>query len=285
MGIKITISNRSTSSANDFLSAQRASITISFPPNQTLSVSLRTKVVGMDDIDWERQRINFRSPKTEHHDDKDRREIPIFPEVVQPLHEVHEQAKPGERRVLPWLENITSAATRKPLIKAIKLAGEEPREKLWTALRATRDTELREQHPAFVVDAWLGHDDLIAKRHYTQTLDRHFDAAVGSSAHHFCSQSDPHSVAQRPDTPQNPAEKRTVSHGQAIEWAKRDLNLSDETLQNKGSGELLASPRTTFVANLETDPDLAAIIEQWPDLPEAIKAGIVAMVRAAGDAE
>jgi len=182
------------------------------------------KLLEWDDIDWERQRINFRSPKTEHHDDKDRREIPIFPELVQPLHEVHEQAKPGERRVLPWLENITSAATRKPLIKAIKLAGEEPREKLWTALRATRDTELREQHPAFVVDAWLGHDDLIAKRHYTQTLDHHFDAAVGSSAHHFCSQSDSHSVAQRSDTPQNPAEKRTVSHGQAIEWAKRDLN-------------------------------------------------------------
>ena len=31
-----------------------------------------------------------------------------------------------------------------------------------------------------------------------------------------------------------------------------------------------------------TDPDLAYIINQWPDLPAAIRAGIVAMVKAAG---
>lgn len=29
------------------------------------------------------------------------------------------------------------------------------------------------------------------------------------------------------------------------------------------------------------DPDLAMIIEAWPTLPESIKAGIVAMIRAA----
>jgi hypothetical protein len=32
------------------------------------------------------------------------------------------------------------------------------------------------------------------------------------------------------------------------------------------------------------DPDLAAIIQRWPDLPEAIKAGIVALVRAVDEA-
>jgi hypothetical protein len=31
-------------------------------------------------------------------------------------------------------------------------------------------------------------------------------------------------------------------------------------------------------------PDLQAIIDAWPTLPDAIKAGIVAMVRAAGGA-
>ncbi len=29
------------------------------------------------------------------------------------------------------------------------------------------------------------------------------------------------------------------------------------------------------------DTDLAAVVEAWPDLPEALKAGIVAMVKAA----
>jgi len=36
--------------------------------------------------------------------------------------------------------------------------------------------------------------------------------------------------------------------------------------------------------NTAIDPDLAAIIERWTDLPEPLKSGILAMVRAAGDA-
>jgi hypothetical protein len=38
-------------------------------------------------------------------------------------------------------------------------------------------------------------------------------------------------------------------------------------------------------ANAETaaiDPALQAVIQAWPDLPEAIRAGILAMVQAAG---
>jgi hypothetical protein len=31
----------------------------------------------------------------------------------------------------------------------------------------------------------------------------------------------------------------------------------------------------------QNDPDLARVVEAWPALPEAIRAGIVAMVRAA----
>ena len=34
--------------------------------------------------------------------------------------------------------------------------------------------------------------------------------------------------------------------------------------------------------NRSIDPDLAAVIEAWPTLPEAVKAGILAMVNAAG---
>ncbi len=30
----------------------------------------------------------------------------------------------------------------------------------------------------------------------------------------------------------------------------------------------------------KTDPDLAAVVDAWPELPGAIKAGIVAMVKA-----
>jgi hypothetical protein len=35
----------------------------------------------------------------------------------------------------------------------------------------------------------------------------------------------------------------------------------------------------------QTDPDLAAVVAAWPELPEAIKAGILAMVKAAAGSE
>jgi hypothetical protein len=34
----------------------------------------------------------------------------------------------------------------------------------------------------------------------------------------------------------------------------------------------------------KTDPDLAAVVEAWPTLPAAIRAGILAMVKAASGA-
>jgi len=37
--------------------------------------------------------------------------------------------------------------------------------------------------------------------------------------------------------------------------------------------------------DVTTNPDLAGVVEAWPDLPEALKAGIVAMVKAASGKE
>jgi hypothetical protein len=55
------------------------------------------------------------------------------------------------------------------------------------------------------------------------------------------------------------------------------------------SGEAAILPRggaeSGALAALEAtiDPSLAAIVEAWPKVPEAIKVGILAMIRAAGD--
>jgi len=56
------------------------------------------------------------------------------------------------------------------------------------------------------------------------------------------------------------------------------VNLSKKTriveLGGAESGALGAK-------KIPDDPDLAAVVEAWPKLPEAIKAGILAMVEAA----
>jgi len=50
-----------------------------------------------------------------------------------------------------------------------------------------------------------------------------------------------------------------------------------------GVGAPDGAPNVDFAKNrTPTDPDLAALIAAWPNLPSAVKAGIVAMVKATG---
>ncbi len=55
---------------------------------------------------------------------------------------------------------------------------------------------------------------------------------------------------------------------------------SPEITINPAPGGAKSGALTPTKANI--DPTLAALIDAWPALPEAIRAGILAMVRAAG---
>ena len=65
--------------------------------------------------------------------------------------------------------------------KVIRTAGLTPWPKPWTNLRATRDTELREEFPSHVVDAWIGHREEVAKRRYLMVTDDHFAKAASET--------------------------------------------------------------------------------------------------------
>ena len=52
------------------------------------------------DVDWEGSRMLIRSPKTEHHDGRECRMVPLFPELAPHLREVFEEAEPGSEHIV-----------------------------------------------------------------------------------------------------------------------------------------------------------------------------------------
>jgi len=130
------------------------------------------------DVDWVRQRITVRSPKTEHHKGHESRIVPLFPEIAGPLQEVFDAAPDGAVYVLPFIRERSGAALRKPMEKAIKLAGVTPWPRLFHNLRSSRQTELESRFPSHVVCAWLGNSEQIARRHYLQVRDEDYKAAL-----------------------------------------------------------------------------------------------------------
>ena len=129
------------------------------------------------DVDWTRGRIRVPSPKTEHIEGRASRVIPMFPELRPLLLQVFEQADEGAVHVITRYR-AKNSNLRTQLQRIIKRAGVEPWPKLFHNLRATRQTELSESTPGHVVCAWLGNTPQVAKAHYLQVTDAHFEAAA-----------------------------------------------------------------------------------------------------------
>ncbi|MCO6455094.1 MAG: tyrosine-type recombinase/integrase [Pirellulaceae bacterium] len=157
-----------------------------------------------DCIDWERNRMLVRSPKTEHHEGHAERWVPLFPELRPHLEAAFDAALPGATHVITRYRDA-NANLRTQLCRIVRRAGLSPWPKLFQNLRASRATELAAAHPAHVAAAWLGHSQLIARKHYWQVTDEDFERAV---------QRDAESDARRaPNAAQQDA--RTVSQNQA----------------------------------------------------------------------
>ena len=136
-----------------------------------------TLLLRWGDVNWETGRLLIRSPKTEHHEGKDSRLVPIFPELRPYLEAAWDQAADGAEFVITRSRDSDSNL-RTQLLRIIANAGLLPWPKLFQNLRSTRETELAETFPLHVVTAWLGNSQLIAAKHYLQVTDEHFQKAT-----------------------------------------------------------------------------------------------------------
>ncbi len=130
------------------------------------------------DVDWSGNRFTVHSCKTEHHDGKESRQVPIFPELRPYLEQAFDEAEPGSEYIITRARD-GGVNLRTGLQRIIERAGLVPWPKLFHNLRATRETELAEIYPIHVVCAWIGNSAAVAQEHYLQVTDEHFAQAAG----------------------------------------------------------------------------------------------------------
>ena len=147
-----------------------------------LRVGSESRLLTWEDVDWERDRLTLHTPKTEHHKGRDKRVMPLFPELKPLLQDVFDMAEEGEPMVLPFPKGRSDASLRMPMERAIKLAGLEQWPRLWHNLRARRQTEFENDYPTHLVCGWLGNTLAVAHRNYLQVTDEHFAEATGSNS-------------------------------------------------------------------------------------------------------
>jgi len=188
-------------------------------PSEVLSVRWQ-------DVDWSAGRIVVQSPKTEHHPGKDRRTIPLFPELRPILEESFDLAPDGATYVCD--ERMREASQgksgwrncnlRTQFERIVKRAGMTPWPRLFHNLRSSRQTELAEKFPAHVVCTWLGNSEAVARKHYFQVTEDHFSRAVEATT----------------KAKQNPKQLAAVSPGRDSHTESPPLEFAEEndTLRN-----------------------------------------------------
>jgi integrase len=133
------------------------------------------------DVLWDRDRMRVTAPKTEHHEGKGERWVPIFPELRPFLDKAWDEAPEGAVYVISRTRD-PKVNWRTQLLKIIRRAGLTPWTKPFQNMRATRETELADQFPAHVVSAWIGNSERVAADHYLQVTEGHMQCAAKSGA-------------------------------------------------------------------------------------------------------
>jgi integrase len=143
-----------------------------------------------EDVDWTRGRFWVPSPKTQHHEGKEGRWVPLFPELMKYLRPAWELAEAKAKETGGVVKGPVIIINRGPgalpnlrtrFLKIIRRAGLTPWPKLFQNLRASRETELAGEYPLHVACAWIGNSTSIAQKHYLQVTEEDFERAAKSA--------------------------------------------------------------------------------------------------------
>jgi len=142
-----------------------------------LRCSSEVALLKWSDIQWDTERFTVTSPKTKRYG-KGTRVVPLFPELRPFLNEAFSLASEGDSWVIPMLNGQPSKNLGTTFKKIIRRAGVEVWPKPFQNLRSSRQTDLEQIYPTYVVCKWLGNTPNVAHKHYLTVTEEHFKAAV-----------------------------------------------------------------------------------------------------------
>jgi len=213
-------------------------------PSETLALE-------WSDIHWGESRMLVRSSKTEHHDGKGTRMVPIFPELLPYLEQAWDEAEPGTQFVITRYRGYNQNL-RTQLQRIIAKAGLETWPKLFANLRASRATELAAEHPGHVAAAWLGHSTAIANKHYWQVTESDFEQATGKET----TTDKARSETTTAEAAQNAAQSVRARGSLALHGEKHQ---EKKTLELQGSATLCDPPQFQSVGDTRLELVTSAV--------------------------
>ena len=129
------------------------------------------------DVHWDTDRFTVMSPKTKRYG-KGSRVVPLFPELRRFLDEAFSMAGEGEHWVVPMLSGKAKNNLDRTFKKIVRRSGVEGWPKPFQNLRSSRQTELEQDYPTYVVCKWLGNTPTVAHKHYLTVTEEHFQDAA-----------------------------------------------------------------------------------------------------------
>lgn len=128
------------------------------------------------DIDFDNGRMIVHAPKTERHEGRGKRTIPLYAELLRHLRAAMAEAEPDAKYVIA---RRFRATPRTLGAKLVERAGVTSWPRLFQNLRASCQTDLAAHFLPHVVCAWMGNTPEVARSHYLMVTERDFTAAIG----------------------------------------------------------------------------------------------------------
>lgn len=233
-------------------------------------------LLRLNDVDWEHDKITVTSPKTEHHAGGGSRVIPLFPEIRPFLEAIDFAAPPGTEFFINRYRDSNSNL-RTQLQRIIKKAGIEPWGKPFQNMRSTRETELAETFPIHVVCKWIGNTEAVAKKHYLQTTEEHFEKAAQKAAQQPSVNVGTVGQIKREESATPSLIPSVADSFPALHDCTVPPRGFEQLAQNAGNTEVENKSGAEYGARIE-DTRLARVVQRWASLPETVRQEIARLV-------